>query len=425
MALSTLTDEERKVYGDIALHLCGSDYEESFLIPLKMALSLETAKVFLAMPGSAEEIAAKTGCTSQFADNAMQELYHKGYAVLTRKRGYQPARSVIQVIDTGPIPEIAAELGREYFTAIYSSMAKFPALVLSAMPIPLLKVMCHVKALEMSGISEDEILPQENINLQMKEASTIAAHFCGCRRVIYGGESPEDGFVCLCFDFMAEYEVKRGSARMLSYEEAVELEEKLAKRWNIITPQNGTYLDAFCNCSYECPCIYEELGRNNQSYKEGVAPSRYQAVVDPQKCISCQQCVVKCKALACSMVKYIDETKYEYENNVKYKAWVDPDRCLGCGCCVINCKAKALSMITVRPPEYIEPAPRPEAGRYDRPDKYAGIVSKSTEEREARKRLWADMEERFCLENNVDRDPYRGKEMQINSLKKLLKNEDV
>ncbi|MFC1823903.1 ATP-binding protein [Thermodesulfobacteriota bacterium] len=401
MGFTKMTDEEREVYSAVARKLCGPDYNDNILFPFQIALDLNKAKVFIEMPGSAEDIAEKTGFTPQFIEDTMKELYHKGYAVLTRRSGYQPARSVIQVVDTGPIQKYADELGDEYFKSLYSSMAGMPTLALASMAIPLLKVIPHYKALEMSGFKEEEILPEENLNEQMKKASSIGAHYCGCRRAVWGAEEREEAYVCLCFDYMAEYEVKRGSARMLSYEEVIELEENLAKTWNAITPQNGTYLDALCNCNYEAQCVWEEMEMAGMPMKDGVAPSRYQAVVDPEKCISCQDCVLKCKAEAFTMI--------QYEGEKKFRAWADPDRCMGCGCCVINCKGKACSMITVRPPEFIESADRPAAGRYDTPDKYVGILAQSAVGRKARQKQWAEMEEQWCLERGINRDPYRMK----------------
>ena len=253
----------------------------------------------------------------------------------------------------------------------------------------------------MSGIKEEDILPEEDINEQMKKASSIAAHYCGCRRAVWGAEEREEAYVCLCFDYMAEYEVKRGSARMLSYDEAIELEEKCLKTWNAITPQNGTYLDAFCNCNYEVPCVWDIMEAKGKSMKDGVAPSRYQAVADPGKCISCQECVTKCKAKAVSMIQYPGE--------MKYKAWIDPDKCMGCGCCVPNCKAKACTLLCVRPPEFIDTDERPQAGRYDEPEKYLDLASRMAVAKEAYRERVAAMEKQWCLEHGINRDPYRSR----------------
>ena len=55
------------------------------------------------------------------------------------------------------------------------------------------------------------------------------------------------------------------------------------------------------------------------------------------------------------MKKYLGAGKQE-----KLKAWVDPDKCMGCGLCVIKCPAEARTMIMVKTGESI---PRESAAR--------------------------------------------------------------
>ncbi len=99
----------------------------------------------------------------------------------------------------------------------------------------------------------------------------------------------------------------------------------------------------------------------------------------------------------------------QYEGEKKYKAWVDPDRCMGCGCCAVNCKGDACTMICVRPPEFIEAADRPSAGRYDAPEKYRNILSQSTVARRRQRKIEQSMEEGYCFEHGINRDPYNVK----------------
>lgn len=399
MAFIPMTEEEKTVYTDIAIRLGGPDFDQTVLFPLQMAMNLEQAKVYREMPGSAEEIAEKVGVTPEFVEETCKELYEKGYVVLTRKSGWQPARSIIQVIDSGPTPEWAAKLGDSYFSSFTGGMGPITAYGMMSMPIPLLKVIAHPEALEKSGFTEKDILPNEDIRELMKRASSIATIYCACRRPFFGAEDRDDAYVCVCFDYMAEYQVKRGTGRMISYEEALELEKKCLKNWNAITPQNGTYLDALCNCNFEAPCVWDIMEEKGKPLKDGIAPSRYQAIVDPGDCISCQDCVVKCKAKAVTMIQYPGERKY--------KAWIDPDKCMGCGCCVTNCKGKACSLICVRPPEFIEADARPEAGRYDKPERYMELASRTAVAKVDYREKTFQLEKEYCLKHGINRDPYR------------------
>ncbi len=401
MAFIEMTEEEEKVYTDIAKRLGGPNYDPGLLFPLQVAMNPQQAKVYREMPGPVEEIAEKAGVTPEFVEETCRELYEKGYVVETRKSGWQPARSVIQVTDTGPIQKWAEKLGDTYFSSFQGGMGEVVGNAMMAMSIPLLKVIPHPQALEASGFTEEAILPTEDIRKLFKKANSIAANYCCCRRVIWGAQAREEGYICMCFDYMAEYQVKRGAARMVSYEEALELEEKCLKDWNAITPANGTYMDALCNCNYEADCVWDIMGIAGMPRKYGLAPSRYQAVSDPAKCTSCQQCVQKCKADAVRMIQYPGERKY--------KAWVDPEECMGCGCCVTNCKAGAQKLICVRPPEFIAEHDKPELGRYDKPEKYYAKADTSMVERQARMKAEKEMEDQYCLENGINRDPYRSK----------------
>ncbi len=162
MGFSPMTEEERDVYSEIAKKLCGPEFNPGILFPLQIAMTLDQAKVYLEMPGSVEEISKKTDASTEFVAETFEELYHKGYAVLTRKSGYQLARSVIQVVDTGPTQAYAEKLGDEYFKALYGSMGEVPTLALASMPIALLKVILHPQALEKSGFTGEDILPIED-----------------------------------------------------------------------------------------------------------------------------------------------------------------------------------------------------------------------------------------------------------------------
>ena len=81
--------------------------------------------------------------------------------------------------------------------------------------------------------------------------------------------------------------------------------------------------------------------------------SRYEAFVNQDDCDGCQNCLDRCLFDAIEMVKT--------EGSKKLKAVVDPEMCFGCGVCVVGCDQAALKMKTVRPPEFIPPAPTPAA----------------------------------------------------------------
>jgi ferredoxin len=74
--------------------------------------------------------------------------------------------------------------------------------------------------------------------------------------------------------------------------------------------------------------------------------SRFEATVDPEKCIGCRRCVdLRCQFGAAQM-KYYPEFGEE-------RAYIDTEKCMGCGCCVETCLVGARGMKIVRPLEYL------------------------------------------------------------------------
>jgi heterodisulfide reductase subunit A-like polyferredoxin len=76
------------------------------------------------------------------------------------------------------------------------------------------------------------------------------------------------------------------------------------------------------------------------------AKSRYESIIDPEKCTGCQKCLETCQFEALEMKKF--------PGMKKWKAKVISDKCMGCGICVVRCpKKNAVVLKVVRPPEHI------------------------------------------------------------------------
>ena len=80
-----------------------------------------------------------------------------------------------------------------------------------------------------------------------------------------------------------------------------------------------------------------------------LAPSRYRAVIDEEKCIGCQTCIDRCHFDAIEMKKP--------EGSKKMKAYIIDGHCMGCGLCVFKCPQDAIQLELVRPPEHIPTTP--------------------------------------------------------------------
>jgi electron transport complex protein RnfB len=183
----------------------------------------------------------------------------------------------------------------------------------------------------------------------LKRADKIGVVDCDCRRIY--GRCDKPLLTCLHFGNMVDYEVGRGGRmKAISLEEAIAISDESEEAGLVHnTPGNNASLSGvICNCCNDCCSTFEpalQSGRIN----EIVAPSRFQAVVNPELCKGCQTCFKRCTFGAIEMQKVAGSRKM--------KSSVNKEKCLGCGVCVIGCKQKALTFELVRPPDFIPPKP--------------------------------------------------------------------
>ena len=215
---------------------------------------------------------------------------------------------------------------------------------------PLIRVIPARKAIAANPkIRPDQVLWYENIVEMMKRADKIGVVDCDCRRIYQRCDKPL--LTCLHFGNMVDYEVERGGRmKAITLEEAIEIcdESEEAGLVHNSPGNNASLSGVICNCCSDCCSTFEpalQSGRIN----EIIAPSRFQAIVDPELCKGCQTCFKRCPFGAIEML--------EVAGSDKPKASVNKEKCLGCGVCVVGCKQKALTFELVRPPEFIPPKP--------------------------------------------------------------------
>ena len=92
-----------------------------------------------------------------------------------------------------------------------------------------------------------------------------------------------------------------------------------------------------CNC---CSCCCGILhGQKISCVAEGAQRSNYRAVIDPEECVFCGECIDRCPVDAIS------------ENELG-KSVVTRDKCIGCGVCVIGCLTEAIVLEPVSEDEW-------------------------------------------------------------------------
>jgi NAD-dependent dihydropyrimidine dehydrogenase PreA subunit len=195
-----------------------------------------------------------------------------------------------------------------------------------------------------------------------KEDGTLAIRDgCGCRRFWGVCEAPggctgwewEEG--TWPGDETVHYEQARRRSpgprfqrRAISVEEALAACDQMEDFGLVHISPNTGQITSTCNCC-ECDCEILHGMKYFGNVWEMLAPSRYRAVIDVEKCDGCQTCIERCHFDAIEMRKV--------PGSKKMKAFIIDEHCMGCGLCIYKCPNNAMRFELVRPPEYIPTIP--------------------------------------------------------------------
>jgi NAD-dependent dihydropyrimidine dehydrogenase PreA subunit len=332
---------------------------------LKHLMTEDQAQVAAALPGTAAEVAQKTGFAVETVKQILDKLFFAGIIFpkgdFKNREFYRFARSVMQFHDATQAAKgldvvkdkKLFELWHDFVTNDwYPDMGR----LLGQIPAPFARIVPAYKSVK----DIEGLLPCEDYREILKAQDLIAVVPCSCRiRTTSIGEhcahtTEEDVWHCIQFGRAAEYALAREAGKKLSYDEAVELIDKIEADGLIHIYQNNTALvGTALSCQCCTDCCENAVPMNMAGVPLGKAwqKSRFIAVADDEKCIGCQECVDRCQFDAIEMVRI------EGSKSKKRKARVNPEACYGCGACVVGCdKANALSMKLVRPPDHIPSA---------------------------------------------------------------------
>jgi Pyruvate/2-oxoacid:ferredoxin oxidoreductase delta subunit len=140
----------------------------------------------------------------------------------------------------------------------------------------------------------------------------------------------------------------RPGRREFSVEEVMLACYKMEDAGQIHISPNTAQITSTCNCC-PCCCVIMQPMKNYGNIYEMLAPSRFRAVIDEEKCQGCQTCVERCHFDAVEMKKA--------HGSKKMKAFIINEHCMGCGLCVYKCPAKAVRLELIRPPAHIPTTP--------------------------------------------------------------------
>jgi ferredoxin len=140
----------------------------------------------------------------------------------------------------------------------------------------------------------------------------------------------------------------RPGRRDFTVEEALAACYKMEDAGQVHISPNTAQITSTCNCC-PCCCVIMQPMKNYGNIYEMLAPSRYTAVIDAEKCQGCQDCLVRCHFDAIEMKK-VPGAK-------KMKAFIIKEHCMGCGLCIYKCPGKAMTLVLTRPPAHIPTTP--------------------------------------------------------------------
>lgn len=198
---------------------------------------------------------------------------------------------------------------------------------------PTIKSESKSTVIEVNAVIPDPraILPIDVISEMLKKVELIALSKCYCRSskqiVDDGCDHPLE--TCFYFDRLAQMKLQTDYAREVSYEEAMQILYDCETHGLIHNVSNCEgKIETLCNC---CECSCGVLKAWNRGMRNTVAPSRFIASINMEKCTLKQDCIQACPVEALTIQ---DEMLL-----------VDEKKCLGCGLCVTACPEGALQMV--------------------------------------------------------------------------------
>ena len=271
-----------------------------------------------------QQIAARTGVSIEGLEEKLEAMSKKGLLFRLSRQGktyYNTAPFMIGLYEYSVerMDRDLAELCRHYYDEAYQEE-------MGASNVPGFKVIPITQKVDADLV----LFPFEKLKQEVRAARKIAVADCICRKEArllgHGCDYPRE--TCLSFGVAAEYYIENKMGREISADEAIHILEEADRAGLVHAGANTAHLSNICNC---CPCCCASMkgmvskGHARQKYMNPL----YEAVVEPEECLSCEECLNRCPVKAITL----DEA-----------ARVDRDKCLGCGLCAGVCPCEAITM---------------------------------------------------------------------------------
>lgn len=296
----------------------------------------DEARILLeaAPPATAETLSQKTGFPWGAIQMMLESLFQKGLIFKTKKGEqvkYYRVKNIPQMHDATVLaPDIPREVLDLWKLYMQKEWPEYGRKIVDLLPDPFVRVI----PINESVRSESQILAYEDVAKVIENAKTLSVTRCSCR--VIDGACGKPLEVCIQVDRAAEYNLERGTGRALSKREAIEIIKMSEKEGLVHVVDNRQVVGhVICNCCKDC-CLNWTLMAGP---KKWVAPSRFEAVVEPDLCTGCETCLGRC---------FFDAITIKDD-----LASVNPEKCMGCGVCAVTCPTEALRLKEVRPADFV------------------------------------------------------------------------
>jgi len=329
----------------------GMPDSKSFLKILERAMTDAEAEFMLALPAPFKEVAAKFNMDVKAVEEKVLDLAQRG--LLSRNpdklspEKFQftniPAILHDGILASAPkyiaedMPKLWMDLyrGDQWWKEIGGFYEYFQE--------PILRVIPAEKSLPLG----QTLMSCESITAIIEaNRDLITIRNCCCRTMV-GENCHHPREVCMQFKGRADFDLYRGSGRKVSADEAFSIAMTavgaglVPNTTNISLTDNLEFI-CFC-CS--CACMVLDPGLRTGSLPKILAPSRFEAEINVEKCNGCKYCVSRCQFGAIDMKPV--------PGHDVIKAVLDPDKCYGCGVCELSCLPGAIKMVEDRPKDFI------------------------------------------------------------------------
>ena len=304
---------------------------------LRAMINDRQAELLVSLPGTAGEMAEKSGREKEAVENDLLDMFRKGLAFKKTKNGvttWRPPMHIAQFHDATIVwpeaHEAFYENWRKYMEEEWPELAR---MVSGLLPRPFTRVIPIDESVETANA---RVLAPENVREIIGNARRLAVARCTCRITMRKCDGPVE--VCLQVNRGADYTIERGSGREVTASEALEIIDRCRESGLVHVAMNKADVGHFlCNC---CGCCCQSF---SLLISEGLPlcdPSRFAPVIDAQQCTGCGECESRCWFQAIGVS----------EDGV---AAVDGEKCLGCGQCAVGCPEEAIAMEETRPDDFI------------------------------------------------------------------------